>query len=139
MQAFDLHNMTQAKVALTSQAISTDTTTAGEIIDTAGFESLEFILLTKALTDGDYAVLMQEGDDSALADAATVAAAEVLGLVNFDDDTDDNAVARTGYIGKKRYVRLNIVSTNTTTGIDIISAVALLGTAHHQPIAAQNG
>ena len=86
--------------------IASDTTTEGEIIDTENFEALEFVILTKTITDGDYAVLLQEGDNSALSDAATVAAAETLGSPDFDDDTDDDAVARVGYIGKKRYVRL---------------------------------
>ena len=139
MQAFDLHNMTQAAVALKSQAIASDTTTVGETIDTAGYESIEFIFLTKTVTDGDYAVDLYESDDSGMSGEALVSDAEMLGDISFADDTDDDTVARVGYIGKKRYVRAKVVSTNTTTGVDIISGVALKGTAHHQPVAAQNG
>jgi hypothetical protein len=139
MNVNDLHNNSKAEIALASQAISTDTTTVGAIIDTEGFEAIEFLILTKLITDGNYTVLLEEGDDSGLSDAATVDTEEVLGLAAFTDDTDDNAIARTGYIGKKQFVRLSIVSDATTTGVDIISAVALKVFGPHQPVAAQNG
>jgi len=135
----DLHHKSKAQVALTSQAIATDTTTVGATIDTAGFEGLEFVFLTKTLTDGDYAVDLYESDAALMTGETIVSAEEMLGDIAFTDDADDNAVARVGYIGKKRYVRAKVVSTNTTTGIDMLSGVALLFSPKHQPQAAQNG
>ena len=139
MQVFDLHHTSKVAAALTSQAITTDTTTVGATIDRAGFIALEFVFLTKTLTDGDYAIDLYDSDDSGMSGEVIVSDAEMLGDIAFTDDTDDNAVARVGYIGKKRYVRAKVVSTNTTTGVDIISGVALLANAAHQPYADQNG
>ena len=139
MNVFDLHHTSKVAAALVSQAIVTDTTTVGATIDRAGFIALEFVFLTKTLTDGDYAITLFESDDSGMSGEAAVASAEQLGSPDFDDDTDDNAVARVGYIGKKRYVRAKVVSTNTTTGVDIISGIALLANALHQPADDQDG
>ncbi len=132
----DGHNNIDDRVALDPAAITTDTTTVGNIIDTQGYESLEYLAYTKILTDGDYAFKLEEGDDSGLSDAADVPSDEVLGaLTGFVDDTDDDAVKRVGSIGKKRYQRLSIVSTSTTTGVDILGAVAILGHPKHAPVA----
>ena len=133
MQVFELHHDTEQRTGLDITAISTDTTTAGEIIDTAGFEALEFYLISGTVTDGAYAVSLQHGDDASLSDAAAVSADETLGNADFAA-ADDDAAKRIGYIGKRRYVRLSIVSTSTSTG-GTIGAVAVLGTPHHAPVA----
>jgi hypothetical protein len=138
MNIMDLHHKSQAAVALKSAAIASDTTTTGETIDMLGFEGLEMIFLTKTLSDGDYAVTLFEGEESDMSDEAAVDSAEQLGSPDFDADTDDDSVARVGYIGKMRYVRAKVVSTNTTTGIDILSGVALKYAAKHQPVADQD-
>lgn len=131
----ELHNNIDDRMALNPAAITTDTTTAGIIIDTAGYESLEFLIIAKTITDGAYALKLEEGDDSGLSDAADVAAADVLGVLTGFVAADDNTVKRVGSIGKKRYQRLSIVSTSTTTGVDIMSAIALLGHPQHAPVA----
>lgn len=133
MHVNDLHHHTAVESALDSQTIGTDTTTLGNIIDTAGFEALEFILQSGTITDGAYAVSLQEGDDSGLSDAAAVSAEETLGNADFALADDDTA-KRIGYIGKKRYCRLAIVSTATTSG-GVFSAAAMKGMAAHQPTA----
>jgi len=132
---YDLHNDVDAAMALKEAAITTNTTTVGEIIDTKDFGSLEYIISSGTITDGAYALKLEEGDDSGLSDAADVATADILGdLVGFVD-TDDDAVKRVGSIGKKRYQRLSIVSTGTTTGADSIGAVAVQGNPKHMPVA----
>lgn len=130
----DLHNNVGAVKALSHQTISTNTTTVGDIIDTLGFESIEFILLSAALTDGVYTVKLEDGDDSGLADAADVSSELVLGALPSFILTDDNAVKRVGCISKKRYVRLSIVSTGVTTG-GALGAVAAQGHPHSMPVA----
>lgn len=134
MKRNDMHHDTKQLTGMTLQAISTNTTTNGEIIDTALFEGLEFLLIAGTITDGAYAVSLEEGDDSGLSDAAAVSAEETLGDADFAD-TDDDSSKRIGYIGKKRYVRLKVVSTGVTTGVDSFGAVALLGMAMHRPTA----
>ena len=132
---YDLHNNVNAAMALKEAAITTDTTTVGEIIDTKDFGSLEFIVSSGTITDGAYALKLEEGDDSGLSDAADVSADNILGdLVGFVA-ADDDAVKRVGSIGKKRYQRLSIVSTGTTTGADSIGAVAVQGNPKQMPVA----
>lgn len=132
---YDLHNNVNGANALDAAAISSNTTTVGNIIDTAGYESLEYFVQSGTITDGAYAFLLEEGDDAALADAAAVATDELLGdLVGFVA-ADDNTVKRVGTVGKKRYQRLSIVSTGVTTGVDFMSAIAVQGHPHRGPVA----
>ena len=132
---YDLHNNVNAAMALKEAAITTDTTTVGEIIDTKDFGSLEFIVSSGTITDGAYALKLEEGDDSGLSDAADVSADNILGdLVGFVA-ADDDTVKRVGSIGKKRYQRLSIVSTGTTTGGDSFGAVAAQGNPKSMPVA----
>lgn len=129
----DMHNRLSVAVALDQSNITSDTTTAGNIIDRAGDESLEFVPFTGTITDGDYTVLVEHGDDSGLSDAAAVPDTQLLGTeagASFTADTDDDSVSKIGYVGDKRYVRVSIVSTNTTTGGNI-GVVALLGHPRH--------
>jgi len=139
MASQDLYNSIKQINALDIQTIGTDTTTNGDILDTQGYESVTFLFQTGTVTDGDYAVLIQEGDESDLSDAASVADADLIGteaLASFDADTDDNKTTKLGYKGNKRYVRFNIVSTNTSSGA-VLGAMAVLGHARVQPQATQ--
>jgi hypothetical protein len=134
----DLFNNVVIKNALNTQAIATDTTTAGAIIDTAGFESLTFAVQSGTLTDGSYTVLLQEGDNSGLSDAEAVADSDLLGTEAGASFAlaDDNKVTKIGYLGTKRYVRLSLVSADTTTG-GTLGAVAILGHARFNPNSTQ--
>ena len=131
----DLHNNIKAQVALDITNISSNTTTNGNIIDMQEFGSVEFILQSGTLTDGAYALLIEEGDASNLSDATAVADGDLLGTeagATFAA-TDDNAVKKIGYIGNKRYVRLSVVSTGTTTG-GTVSAVSVKSNASDLPV-----
>lgn len=130
----DIHNETTPQVALTTQAISTDTTTAGAIIDTQGFAANEFVMLSGTLTDGTYTPLIEEGDDSGLSDAAAVSDTF---LTNTEASaafaaTDDDTVKAIGYVGHKRYIRLSIVSASTSTG-GTMSAICMQGAQFRKP------
>ena len=131
----DLHNNVDDRIALDLAAISTDTTTVGNIIDTAGYESIEFIALSGTITDGAYAFKIEDGDNSALSDAADVDSTLLLGDLTGFALTDDDTSKRVGCIAKKRYVRLSIVSTATTTGVNMMGAAAVLGHPHVAPVA----
>ena len=134
---FDLHSSVQAANALDVAAARVDGTDAGNIIDTLGFESIEFVVQTGTITDGTHTVLLQDGDDSGLSDAGTVPAAQTLGTLPAIVAADDDTVFRVGCVTKKRYVRLSIVTTSATTG-GITSAVALLGHPKSKPVADQS-
>lgn len=133
MNIMDLHHSTKDSVGLDSQTISTDTTTLGNIIDMQGYESCEFILISGTITDGAYAVTLLEDDAAGMGSAAAVSSDHQLGDADFalaDDDTSK----RMGYIGKKRYVRVKIVSTATTSG-GVFAGVCIQGAAKSQPVA----
>lgn len=134
----DLHHDINTEVAFDVALIDSDTTTAGNIIDTKDYHSLEFILFTSTVSDGDYAPKVEDGDDPALSDAAEVDSDFLLGTVaeaSFTADTDDNKTRRIGYVGKKRYVRLSIVSTDTSSGATL-GAVAVKYLPIHAPTSA---
>jgi len=133
MSEYDMHNNVLGEIALAVQDITTNTTTVGAIIDTAGFESLEYLITSGTITDGVYALLLEEGDDSGLSDAADVPAANILGSLTGFVAADDDTVKRVGSIGKKRYQRLSIVSTGTTTGGTNFTGLAVKGNPHSAP------
>lgn len=132
---YDLKSSISTDVGLNFGSIATNTTTVGNIIDSAGFGSLGFSLVTGTVSDGDYTLVIEHGDDSGLSDAATVASTDLIGgLPSFTADTDDNLSKDVGYVGKKRYVRASIVSANTASGA-VIGVVAIKGHAVTKPTA----
>jgi hypothetical protein len=136
MASRDFHHGFTPQPALNPQAISSNTAVNGATIDTAGYESLEFVLQSATLTDGTYTPSLTAGDAANLSDGAAVAAADLLGTIAGATfaATDDNAVKKIGYRGSKRYVRLTVTTTGVTTG-GTIGAVALLGDPRNLPAA----
>lgn len=133
-QRKDLHHNISIILGLALAAISTDTTTSGEIIDTKGFEALEFALMATTITDGAYAVQIWQSDDSGMSGAVQVTGDELLGNADFAL-TDDDEVKRIGSVGKLRYQQVRVVSTVTTTGAALFGGPAILGAPHHAPVA----
>lgn len=132
---YDLKSSVEPVVGLNFGAIATDTTTVGNIIDSAGFASLVLTLVTGNVTDGDYTLVIEHGDEPDLSDATTVASTDLIGgLPSFMADTDDNLAKAVGYVGKKPYVRPSIVSANTTSGA-FIGVLAIKGHALSKPTA----
>ena len=130
----DLHSNIDDRVAVVEQAIIADATVVGAIIDTLGFESLEYIVQVGTITTGSLALVIEDGDDSGLSDAAAVPAAERLGALTGFVVTDDDTTKRIGSISKKRFQRLTLVGTGTSV-IDFVSAVAVLGHPKTAPVA----
>lgn len=116
------------EVAFASAAISTDTTTAGEIIDTADFDmGVAFFVDLTAYTDGTYTLLFEEGEDSGLSDATTVPASKIIGTTVSLTALTSGVLVGNGLHSTKRYVRLSIVSTGTTTGATLNAVVVKQG------------
>lgn len=131
----DLHNNITAKQALAPGAITSNTTTNGTEVDRQGFEQVEFLILAGTITDGAYAVEVQESDTSgsgytAVADNDLLGTEAGAGIVA----ADDNTVKKIGYRGIKRYVRLVVTSTGVTTG-GTLGAIAVLGSPHVAKVA----
>lgn len=134
-----LYNETGDPVlALTYEAIDSDTTTPGEAIDlTAGLnnyrDSVLFLIQTGAITDGTFTFSLEESntvDD----DYVAVPAARVQGAVVLDSG-DDSVWKSLGYIpAGYRYVRLSVDSADTDAG-GIMGACAIANGAAVTPVA----
>lgn len=131
---YDLHSNVDDRVAVVEQAVAADTLIVGEIIDTLGFESLEYIAQVGTITTGTMSLILEEGDDSGLSDAAAVSADETLGSLTGFLVTDDDSTKRVGSIGKKRYQRLSFQPAGGTAAIDFVSAIAVLGNPKTAPV-----
>ncbi len=111
----DLANSIDIKKALAG-AIASNTTTAGEVInreDKLG-ESLTFGVQVVAFTDGSYEPLVEHSDDNVTYTA--VSDEDLLGTEAGAALTAADEVAKIGYVGAKKYVRLSVVSTGVSTG-----------------------
>jgi len=124
----DLRSNLEMQLALNG-LIATNTTTDGFIIDTAHYDSgVMFGFAVTSYVDGTYAVNLQDGDESDLSDAATIADAKIIGdksTIILTAGTAEGALLSTlGITDTKRYVRVQIISTLTSDGA-IISVVAV--------------
>lgn len=134
----DLHNNIHVKRVLSPVSVADTTAQVGQIIDRQGYNSLEYLIATGSIADADatFTILLEEGDDASLTDAAAVADADLLGteaLAAFQYD-DDNEVRKLGYKGHKRYTRLTITPVANASAA-VLSAVAVLGHPASAPTA----
>ena len=111
-------------------SVADNTAEVGQIIDRQGFDGLTYVIATGSLADVDatFTVLLEEGNDSGLSDAAAVADADLLGteaLASFTF-THDDETRKLGYVGDKRYTRLTITPAANASAA-LLSAVAILG------------
>jgi hypothetical protein len=126
----DLMNNIQLKRVISPVSVADTTAQVGEIIDRQGYESLTYAIATGAIADADatFTVLLEEGDDASMSDAAAVGDAHLLGteaLAGFQFD-DDNECRKLGYVGHKRYTRLTITPVGNASAA-LVAAVAILG------------
>ena len=134
----DLFNNVKVVRVISPVSVADTTPEVGQIIDRSGYESVTYCIATGALADTDatFAVLLEDGDDSGLSDAAAVVDAELLGtevLAGFQFD-DDDETRKLGYIGNKRYTRMTITPAANASAA-LFSAIAVLSHAHVRPVA----
>lgn len=111
----------------------------GNNIDTKGFESIVFVIMSGAVGAGTADFVLQEADDNGSGAPGTwnaVAAADLIGSLPTIATANDNVVHRVGYRGKKRWLRLQNVETATWTTHNH-GAIAILGHAKEVPVTAQ--
>lgn len=115
-------------VFLGTLALSGTTPAASNWADIRGFDSASIVVKTNTVTDAGtasgFSFEVQEGDDSTAAGATAVSDDELLGsesdlTVTVDGD-DDKLIGAIGYVGSKRYLRINATgTTGTDAGVDI--------------------
>jgi len=136
----DLHNNIHPLIGIAPVAARTDNTAiVSTIVDTAGFGSCEFVIITGTNTDADvtFTVLVEDGDVSTLTDNAAVADSQLLGTealagFAFGDDAETRKI---GYVGGKRYVRVTITPADNAAGNIFLSGLWLLGHPADAPTA----
>ena len=132
MASYEQKTSLKALKALNIASIATSTTTAGSSIDTKGFESLTLFVELGARTDGTFLPLVQDSDDNST--FADVVDTFLIGTEAEASLNTANTVKSIGYVGKKRYVKLSIVSSAVTSGATV-SATAILSNASKRPVA----
>lgn len=140
MASRDLHNNVHTVPLIAPVAARTDNTAiVSAIIDTAGYESCELVIITGTNTDTNatFAVLVEDGDNSGLSDNAAVddkflLGTEALAGFTFADDVETRKV---GYVGPKRYVRVTVTPSGNDSGNIFLAGVAVLGHPHNAPTA----
>lgn len=119
-------------------AVVDDTAQVSAIIDRRGFDSLTFEFLTgnNADVDATFTVLVEDGDQADLSDAAAVADDQLVGTEALAGWTyaDDNEPRKIGYIGDKRYVRVTVTPANNTGNL-FLAILARLGCPDIRPTA----
>lgn len=132
----DLHNNIKAVRGISPAAAVTDNTAfVSQIVDTAGFNSVEFIGQFGAIADADctFTVLVEDGDAANLSDNAAVDDQYLLGVEAMVDgsgnqlryDSDDKTF-KIGYAGPKRYVRVTVTPAANSGNI-FLAGVWVLG------------
>lgn len=130
----DLHHNLSVVQAFNSATVSSSTTTAGTIIDTRGYGSIEFVLSLGTRADGTFTPLIEESSDPAMSGANAVLDQDLFGTEAGAALTASNGVARVGmWVGNKRYVRLSVVSSGVSSGSTGVHALAILGTPDLAP------
>ena len=134
----DLYNAVTVRRAISPVSVADTTAAVSQIIDRQGYGALMFAIATGSIADADatFTILVEDGDDSGLSDAAAVVdgqlhGTEALAAFQFDDD---NETRKIGYRGFKRYVRLTITPVANASAA-LFSAVAILGSASDAPVA----
>jgi hypothetical protein len=140
MATRDLHNSLHFINAEPPQTqTNADTAFTSVTIDTAGYESLEFVIVLGAMTDADFtaAVVVNESDDSGMSGSNAVADAHLLGTeaAAAFQFGDDGGIRKIGYVGSKRYVNIVITPTGNNSGALPIAVLAIQGHARHMPTA----
>jgi len=113
-------NIIQAAAFAPKAAVTDNTAQVSAIFDCANKTSvmLSGIVGTNADADMTYTVLIEEGDNSALSDAAAVADSDLLGVEAMGlDYASDGKTFKIGYIGTKRYIRATITPVNNTGNV----------------------
>lgn len=135
----DLANHLHPKRALSpAAAIADNTAQVCQIIDHAGFNSACYLIQAGAIADADatVTVLLEHGDDPALADAAAVPDSQLTGTEALAGLTfaDDNEPRKIGYVGSKRYTRMTLTPVNNAGNL-FLSVSCVLSDARYAPTA----
>ncbi len=133
MATRDFHSVIQSRIALNQQPIAVGGTTLGFIMDTSFFESIEFSVQGGVLVNSNFQLLLEDGNDPNLSDAAPVATEFLIGDPSATITTT-NGLLSLGYVGHKRFVRPSIFAVVGAGGsIQFIGIIMIGDSVRHFP------
>jgi hypothetical protein len=146
MASRDLHSNIRVRQVLDPQLLTgTDDSTPCDAADHQGFQSVEHVVFVGASGDtlsGSLKIelAIEESEDGESFEPVTDAGA-VIGSVDedgifavIDGAGEDAALYRVGYLGSKRYSRVNILRTGAHADGTVVAAAAILGDAETRPV-----
>ena len=123
MASQDLHSKVFMKYALNPTVISADGTILGEVLDTVDFESVELVAMMGIANGGLFNVNLQESDDDSI--YTVVATNDLIGETIQMNSANSIEIRRVGYKGKKRYLRVELVSSGSPTATTVVANYVL--------------
>lgn len=129
MSRVDLTNDLNAVRSL-AVAARTNGAVNGAGVDLANYDGAMVVVLTGTMTDGSFAITLEESDDNSTFTA--VAAADRIGNLPTLASTDDDTTFEFGYKGIKRYIRVVETGSGTTTG-GVFGAMVVRGKPRVKP------
>ena len=134
----EIHNTTEKAIAFLYRSITGSAAVhVGLVVDSTGFESLEFIMeggvISQGFPDALYVMELEDSDNGINFDSVKSDFIITEGVVI----AESNKTISIGYIGKRRFVRPSIarVGAAFSATIDSIGITVIGADAHHIPAA----
>lgn len=139
MSVRDRTTTVEPRQSLAPATIGSDTNTDGNAVDRQGFEAATAIMEVSSFTDGNYQLVLQhDDDDGAGSPAGSWADVPAAELINGQPSLGAAGIAKAGYIGTKRHLRVRVTSTGTTTGATV-GGIIVLGSPRYAGEGPQKG
>jgi len=118
------YNYTEARRGLITVLRTANATVDGDAIDRGSSNAgVTYAVHSGLVTDGTWTFSIRESDDNSTYTDSSATSSE-MGTCVFIS-TDDDATKEIGYKGAKRYVKIRVISTGSTTGA-LLGATAIL-------------
>lgn len=121
----------KATLAIATRTASANGTGVDRVGGGAMYQDAMVVVHTGTITDGTHAVDIQESDDNSA--WSSVAAGELQGAEPSIVAADDDKVFIVGYKGIKRYLRVAVTASGTTTG-GVYGATVVLANPRNAPV-----
>ncbi len=126
MATVDLYN--HLSVATTLAPAARTAAATGATVDLAGYEGALIQAVVGTVTDGTHTLTVEES-----ADGTTWAAVAASNLQGSFANLGSNTNQKVGYLGTKRYIRVNASVTGATTG-GVYGVVVVRGNPRKYPV-----
>jgi len=129
-------NQFNAPHMLAPQTITNHTDVASDALDVSGVRGAEVLTIIGAMAGNDVnntlVPALQESDDLVAANFTNVAAADIVGGA-VAAAVAPNTVNKQGYLGKKRYIRVNLDFTGTGISSVVVGVIGHVQFATLEP------